>query len=289
MTSPTRSQVTGRDGTTIATYRWAPDGPPRAIVQLTHGMGEHLLRYQHLAETLTGAGFLVQGQDHRGHGATMAGEPGHIGAAGWASLVDDIDVLVQQAHAEHPDLPLVLLGHSMGSFAAQQYLLDHSADITALALTGTAAIDLLEPALDLDAPIDLSGFNAPFAPARTDYDWLSRDEAQVDAYVADELCGFGLDAEAGKAMFHAARAVADPDRLAAVRHDIPVYIAVGEMDPVNGQLALSNALVQRLEAAGLTDVTSVVWPQARHEILNETNRAEVEADLLAWLDRVIPR
>jgi alpha-beta hydrolase superfamily lysophospholipase len=289
MTSPTRIPVTGRDGATITTYQWAPDGPPRAIVQLTHGMGEHLLRYQHLADTLTDAGFLVQGQDHRGHGATMAGEPGHIGAAGWAALVDDIDVLVQQAHDEHPDLPLVLFGHSMGSFAAQQYVLDHSADITALALTGTAAIDLLEPALDLDAPIDLSGFNAPFAPARTDYDWLSRDEAQVDAYVADELCGFGLDAEAGKAMFHAARALADPARLAGIRRDLPVYIAVGDQDPVNGQLALSNALVQRLEAAGLTDVTSVVWPQARHEILNETNRAEVEADLLAWLDRVIPR
>jgi alpha-beta hydrolase superfamily lysophospholipase len=90
-------------------------------------------------------------------------------------------------------------------------------------------------------------------------------------------------------MFHAARALTDPDRLARIRRDIPVYIAVGEMDPVNGQLALSTALVQRLEAAGLTDVTSVVWPQARHEILNETNRAEVEADLLAWLDRVIPR
>ncbi len=289
MTSPTRVPVTGRDGTTIATYRWEPDGAPRAIVQLTHGMGEHLLRYQHLADTLTDAGFLVQGQDHRGHGATMAAEPGQIGAAGWASLVDDIDVLVQQAHDEHPDLPLVLFGHSMGSFAAQQYLLDHSADITALALTGTAAIDLLEPALDLDAPIDLSGFNAPFAPARTDYDWLSRDDAQVDAYVADPLCGFGLDAEAGKAMFHSARALADPDRLAGIRSDIPVYIAVGDQDPVNGQLALSGALVQRLEAAGLTDVTSVVWPQGRHEILNETNRAEVEADLLAWLDRVVPR
>lgn len=289
MTSPTRVPVTGRDGTTIATYRWEPDGAPRAIVQLTHGMGEHLLRYQHLADTLTAAGFLVQGQDHRGHGATMAGEPGHIGADGWAALVDDIDVLVQRAHDEHPDLPLVLFGHSMGSFAAQQYLLDHSADITALALTGTAAIDLLEPALDLDAPIDLSGFNAPFAPARTDYDWLSRDDAQVDAYIADPLCGFGLDAEAGKAMFHAARALADPERLAGIRRDIPVYIAVGDQDPVNGQLALSTALAQRLEAAGLTDVTSVVWPQGRHEILNETNRPEVEADLLAWLDRVVPR
>lgn len=289
MTSPTRIPVTARDGASIITYRWTPDGPPRGIFQITHGMGEHMLRYQHLADTLTAAGFLVQGQDHRGHGATMSGAPGHIGATGWAALVDDIDLLVQRAHDEFPDRPLVLFGHSMGSFAVQQYVLDHSADITALALSGTAALDLLEPAIDLDAPIDLSGFNTPFAPARTDYDWLSRDDAQVDAYLTDELCGFGLDAEASKAMFHAARALADPARLANIRRDLPVYIAVGEMDPVNGQLALSNALVRRLESAGLTDVTSVVWPGARHEILNETNRGEVEADLRAWLDRVVPR
>jgi len=289
MTSPTRIPVTGRDGTTIATYRWAPDGPPRAIVQLTHGLGEHVLRYQHLADTLTADGFLVQGQDHRGHGATMTGEPGQIGAAGWAAIVDDIDVLVQQTHDEHPELPLVLLGHSMGSFAAQQYLLDHSADITALALTGTAAIDLVEPLIDLDAPTDLSVYNVPFAPARTEFDWLSRDEAQVDAYVADPLCGFSLDAEANKAMFHGSLAVADPERLTGIRPSLPVYIAVGGQDPVNGQLVLSDALVQRLEGAGLTDVTSVVWPHARHEIFNETNRVEVEADFLAWLNRVVPR
>jgi len=175
----------------------------------------------------------------------------------------------------------------MGSFAAQQYVLDHSDRIAALALSGTAAIDLLEPALDLDAPIDLSGFNAPFAH-RTGYEWLSRDDAQVDAYVADPYCGFGLDVEGGKAMFARARELADPDRLAGIRKDLPIHIMVGELDPVNGQLALVNALVERLQTAGLTDVTLTVWSDARHEIFNETNRDEVEADLLAWLDRVVP-
>jgi alpha-beta hydrolase superfamily lysophospholipase len=287
--SPTTFTVTGRDGTEVSAYRWEPAGAPRGVVQLTHGMGEHLLRYQHLADTLTGAGFVVHGQDHRGHGATSGPDAqGELGAAGWTGLVDDIDVLVARAHDEHPDLPLVLFGHSMGSFAAQQYVLDHSDRLAGLALSGTAAIDLLEPALDLSAPMDLSAFNAPFEPARTDYDWLSRDEAQVDAYVADPRCGFGIDAGASRAMFAGARAVADPQRLAAIRRDLPVYVTVGSADPVNGQLALSDALVERLRGAGLTDVTLAVWPDARHEIFNETNRAEVEADLLRWLDRVVP-
>jgi alpha-beta hydrolase superfamily lysophospholipase len=290
-TAPDRATVTGRDGTPITVHRWNPAGPPRGVVQLTHGMGEHLLRYQHLADTLTAAGFLVQGQDHRGHGSTAAsdGDLGRLGASGWAGLVDDVDLLVERAHDEHPGLPVVLFGHSMGSFAAQQYVLDHSDRIAGLALSGTAAIDLLEPALDLDAPMDLTGFNAAFVPARTDYDWLSRDEAQVDAYVADPRCGFGLDVEGTRGMFVAARALADPDRLARIRPDLPVHLMVGADDPVNGQLALVNALVDRFQEAGLTAVTLTVWPDARHEIFNETNRDEVEADLLAWLDRVVPR
>jgi alpha-beta hydrolase superfamily lysophospholipase len=282
--------IEARDGTRIAAYRWEPAGEPRGVVQLTHGMGEHLLRYDRLATALTGAGFAVQGQDHRGHGATAPSDAalGQIGAAGWTGLVDDIDLLVERAHQEHPDLPVVLLAHSMGSFAAQQYVLDHSDRIAGLVLSGTAVLDLLEPALDLDAPLDLSGFNAPFAPARTDFDWLSRDPAEVDKYVADPRCGFGLDAEGGKEMFARARALADPDRLAAIRPDLPVHITVGEHDPIGGGLQLVTALVDRLRAAGLTDVTLAVWPAARHEVFNETNRDEITADVLAWLDRVIP-
>ncbi len=209
-------------------------------------------------------------------------ELGRIGAEGWTELVGDIDRLRRVVRAAHPTIPLVLLGHSMGSFAVQQDLLEHSGDIDAAVLTGTAAIDLLEPALDLDKPIDLSDFNAPFAPARTDYDWLSRDEEQVDRYVADPLCGFGLDTDGGRQMFLAARELAG-DRIGDIRSDLPVYIAVGEHDPVNGQLALVQALEQRLTGAGVQDVTLTVYPEARHEVFNETNRDEVESDLVAWL------
>jgi alpha-beta hydrolase superfamily lysophospholipase len=276
------------DDTKIAAYRWDPEDVPRAAIQLTHGMGEHAQRYDHLARALNDAGFVVYAQDHRGHGASAdPGAYGDLGEGGWNALVDDIGLLSAKIRADHPDLPLILLGHSMGSYAVQQYLLDHSADVDGAVLTGTAAIDLLEPALDLDQPLDLTVFNAPFQPARTDYDWLSRDEAVVDAYIADPGSGFGIDVESAKAMFVGARRLADPAQVAAMRSDLPVYIAVGEADPVNGGLALLTPLTDRYQAAGLTDVTVRVYPGARHEILNETNRDEVIAELNSWLDRVV--
>ncbi|HEU5387251.1 MAG TPA: alpha/beta hydrolase [Streptosporangiaceae bacterium] len=284
---------TSADGTRIAAYRWDPAGEPRAVVQLTHGMGEHAQRYEHVAKALNDAGFVVYAQDHRGHGASARGQGadpealGDLGKGGWAGLVGDIGLLSAHIRAEHPGLPLILLGHSMGSFAVQQYLFDHSADADAVVLTGTAAIDLLEGALDLHQPIDLSAFNAPFAPARTDYDWLSRDEAMVDAYVADPRCGFGIDTASGKAMFAGARRGADPAQVAAIRSDLPLYIAAGEADPVNGNLALLTPLADRYRAAGLTGVIVRTYPDARHEILNETNRDQIIAELIGWIDGVL--
>ena len=155
------------DGTKIVAYRWDPEDEPRGLqgaVQVTHGMGEHAQRYDHVARALNDAGFVVYAQDHRGHGASADPDMyGNLGEGGWTALVDDIGLLSGHIRADHPGLPLILLGHSMGSFAVQQYLFDHSADVNGVVLTGTAAIDLLEGALDLDQPIDLAMFNAPFA------------------------------------------------------------------------------------------------------------------------------
>jgi len=280
-----------RDGVEIVGYRWDPAGAPRAAVQLTHGMGEHVQRYGALARALTGRGLVVYGQDHRGHGATArsADELGQLGPDGWTQLVDDIDLLVSRIRDEQPGLPLVLLAHSMGSFAVQQYLLDHSDRIDAVVLTGTTALDQLEPALDLNQPIDLAAFNAAFSPARTEFDWLSRDEAIIDAYIADPRCGFGIDTDSAKDMFAGARRMADPGQVAAMRPDLPLYIAAGESDPVNANLALLNVLVDRYRAAGLTDVTVRTYPGARHEILNETNRDKVVASILDWIDQVLSK
>jgi alpha-beta hydrolase superfamily lysophospholipase len=284
---PVRVDYESVGGVPVAAYRWDPAGEPRAIVQIAHGVGEYARRYQPLVEDLLAAGYVVYSHDHRGHGATAGSESefGVLGEDGWGELVEDIGRTGQVAKDAHPGLPLLLIAHSLGSFAAQQFLLDHSDDVSAVVLSGTAVIDLLEPAMDLEAPMDLSGFNAPFAPARTEFDWLSRDEAQVDRYIADPWCGFGLDMAGGKAMFAAARQLTDPARVAGMRKDLPVYIVVGEADPVNGGLVLVNELVRRYEEAGLTDVTLVTWPGARHEVFNETNRDEVIAGMLAWLDR----
>src|SRR5258708_11290158 len=190
------------DDTQIAGYRGDPAGQARAALQIAHGMGEPGQRYGHVAKALADASYVVYAQDQRGHGASTSRDaPGDLGEGGWQALVDDIGLLTAHIRAEQPGLPVVLLGHSMGSFAVQQYLLDRSADVDGAVLTGTAVIDLLEPALDLDQPLDLTVFNAPFQPARTDYDWLSRDDAVVDAYVADPLCGFGIDPQSAKDMF----------------------------------------------------------------------------------------
>ncbi len=283
--------MTSPDRTRVAVYRWDQPGRARAAFQLSHGMGEHARRYEHVAQALCDAGYVVYAQDHRGHGATARSasrELGDLGPGGWNALVDDIGAVSALIRTERPDLPIILLGHSMGSFAVQQYILDHSADVAGVVLTGTGVIDLLEPALDLDQPLDLAVFNAAFQPSRTDFDWLSRDESVVDAYVADPLCGFGIDVDAARQMFTGARRLADPDQVGAIRSDLPVCIAVGEADPVNGGGALLTPLVDRLRAAGLGDVTVVIYPGARHEVLNEVNRDEVIAALIGWADRITP-
>lgn len=290
MIAPESFSHRSADGTELVGYRWAPGAarPVVGAVVLAHGMGEHMRRYDHVAERLCDHGFAVYGHDHRGHGASIpaGSEPGHLGLDGWRALVNDLNLVVALAKSENPDRPVVIVAHSMGSFATQQFLLDHADDVDAVALTGTTALDLLEPGLDLTTDLDLADFNAPFEPARTEYDWLSRDTQEVDAYVADPLCGFGIDLASAQAMFAGARRAADLGQLAAIPHDLPMYIAGGSKDPVNADLALLNALADRYRAAGLTDVTVATYDGARHEILNETNRDEVIADLLRWLDRV---
>ena len=279
----------GTDGTTIVAYRWNAAKSSRAVVQLTHGMGEHALRYGEFARALNAERIVVYSQDQRNHGATAksAADLGQMGPDGWSNLVNDIHLLVERTRFENPHIPLILLGHSMGSFAVQQYLVDHSSEIDAVILTGTIALDLLEPAFDLDKPIQLTALNAAFHPARTDFDWLSRDELVVDAYIKDPLCGFGLDVESSKEMFANARRIIDPQILRQIRSDLPICICVGDQDPIHQQLVFVHTLVERFRTAGLTNVTVKIYPGARHEVLNETNRTDVVKDILAWLEHVI--
>jgi alpha-beta hydrolase superfamily lysophospholipase len=286
----TTFSFTGTDGTEIQAYRWDAPGDPRAIVQIAHGMGEHAARYRRLAEALTAAGYVVYANDHRGHGRTAgsAEHHGDLGPGGWSGLVSDLGALGAVARAEHPGIPLVLLGHSMGSFALQTYLLDHSADLDGAVLSGTTAGDVIAPGIDPNAEVDLSAFNAPFE-ARTGYEWLSRDDAEVDLYVADPDCGFGLNPAGAGSMLDALLVSGDPERLGRIRADLPILVFSGDADPLAGGGPLVELVASRYREAGVQDVTVILYPAARHEIFNETNRDEVTADLLTWLDRVTAR
>ncbi len=278
--------MTATDGMELAAYRWQGDNEPRAIVEISHGMGEHAARYRRLGEALTRAGYVVDTYDQRGHGRTSPDAHGDLGPGGWAGLVGDIGTLAVLARAEHPGLPLVVVGHSMGSFALQQFLLDHSAEIDGAVLSGTSAIDVIAAGIDPSVEMELSAFNAPFEPARTEFDWLSRDPEEVDKYVADPDCGFGLDPAGAASMLADAAALADPQRLAAIRHDLPIYLLSGDADPLAGGGPLVQLVADRYRQAGVGDVTVDLYPQARHETFNETNRDEVTANLIGWLDRV---
>ena len=275
------------DGVEIAYYRWRAPGKAKGIVQIAHGMGEHSLRYAHVAEFLNQAGFHVYANDHRGHGASARSREslGDFSSAGWNGLVADMVTLTRLAHTREGGLPVVLLGHSMGSFAAQSYVLDNSVAIAGLVLSGSAAMDKLP--IDPTREPDLAAFNSAFEPARTPHDWLSRDTAQVDAYEADPLCGFGIDKQAMATMVAAAIRMIDPAMIAQIRKDIPIYIFAGDKDPINHDLEWIKPLAERYRAAGITNVSEKYYPQGRHEMLNETNRDEVRRDLVSWLNRAL--
>lgn len=276
----------GHGSLTVHVHAWTPDGPARGIVQIAHGMGEHAGRYGSLAHDLTRRGYAVYANDHRGHGRTMHAGPGVLGEGGWNLLVEEVAALSRIVRDRHPGLPLVLLGHSLGSFAAQQYLLDHAALLAGAVLCGTAAVDQFIAHLAEAGPDVMAALNAPFQPARTDADWLSRDEDQVDRYLADPLCGFPLDGPGLAELAAAALTrLADPQGIPA---QLPLCVLVGDEDPLNHRLAFSDRLVERYRHAGLDDITYRAYPGARHELFNESNRGEVVADLIAWLDRVVP-
>lgn len=272
------------DDIELQVYRWAPGGDPKAVVQIHHGLAEHAGRYRRLAEALTEAGYLVYAPDQRASGRSAGGNYGDWGRDGWAGWVNDFAKLNEHIRREHKNLDVALLGHSMGSFGAQEYLLEHSGDVAAVILSGTGDVDVVAPMLGGTGDADLSAFNAPFEH-RTGFEWLSRDEAEVDKYVDDEACGWAAPPPHGlDSMLRAS----DPRALEQIREDLPILLLSGDRDPVGGQGGEGvKKTAERYEQAGLTNVKVKLYPEARHEILNETNRDEVTADIVEFLDRTV--
>lgn len=284
-----RFNIAALDGRSIPTFRWTGDSPARAVVQVAHGMGEHASRYRAALASLIDAGVTVYANEHRGHGedARAAGSLGDYGTGGFGSLVDDMVQVTMRIMADAPGLPIILLGHSMGSFAAQWYVLDNGDLIDGLVLSGSAALDILASLASAMGASGLEAFNAPFEPARTPFDWLSRDPAEVDKYVADPLCGFSVNAGSQASLFAAAARLADPNELRKIRPDLPIYVFAGDADPLNAGLSVLTPVVDRYRAAGIGRVTTDFYAGGRHEMLNEINRDEVIANLARWIDRVV--
>lgn len=294
------------DGAEIHVFRWLPDGEPRAVLQVAHGLAEHAARYEPFARFLTDAGYAVYANDHRGHGQTAKSEEdlGFFKAqGGWDAVVSDLHGITTHLKKEHPGLPLFLLGHSMGSMLVQTYLFRFptavdgallsatSGRVGLLATVGKGAVFVEQMRLGLKGrskvlhQMTFGNYNRAFAPARTEMDWLSRDPRIVDEYLADPRCGFIGTTSLWGDLLYGTQQNEDPRNQARVRRDLPLYIFSGEKCPVGQNLKSVRQLLSAYQRVGLTHVEHRFYEGARHEILNETNRQEVYEDVLRWLER----
>ena len=279
---------TSSDGLRVACFRWDSRGPVRGVIQIAHGVGEHIGRYAETIQFLISAGLTVYANDHRGHGRTAPDKSylGNFGEGGFDLLVEDMVRLSRIAKGDHPGRPFILLGHSLGSFAAQQYVLDRSREIDGLILSGSGALDGLA-GLVTSATTHSNVLNQKFEPARTPFDWLSRDAAVVDTFIHDPLCFSTLQPASLASFFSAAPRLSDPVSLRQIRDDLSIYLFSGSDDPVGQQLDGVELLIQRYEKAGIYDVSHDFYSGGRHEMLNEINRDEVRGRLLAWISSVL--
>lgn len=287
------------DRTNIHYRHWSPAGRPRAVVQIVHGAAEHSGRYDRFARALTAQGYAVYATDHRGHGRTRlrSGATGDAGPDGWNRMVDDEIALTQRLRAAHPGIKVALFGHSLGSFMAQDYIERRGELLDALVLSGTSygppppkqLLDMLDGAVAASplAPSPvwasiLEDSNKPFSGS-TGFEWLSRDPEEVRKYTSDPLAGFAFSNELARDIFAGFARMRDPALEARIPKTLPVLVIQGELDPVGENLKGTQALLDRYKALGVTRVQHRFYKEARHELLNETNREEVTRDVLAWL------
>ena len=278
---------------------WLPDGQPRGVVQITHGICEYAGRYAPFAHFLAQQGFAVCGSDHLGHGQTAAGPEEYGFFRDWHVLVEDVYALRQEMGRRFPAVPYFLLGHSMGSFVARTYLIDHPGTLTGGILSGTGqesapTVFLGRVITSLGDPhkvnrlfykLSIGAYNNAFRPVRTAADWISRDEAVVDAYLADPLCNFPTTAGMNHAMMTGLSYIARPKNLAKMNPATPILFFSGDRDPVGAMGKGVRKVYNLFRKAGCQNLSLKLYPGGRHEMLNETNRDEVFRDVLAWLNQ----
>ena len=307
------------DGKTLINAKlWAsvafgtPDNPgreaPKAVIQIVHGMAEHIGRYDDLARYLVGRGFVVCAEDHVGHGKSAAGahEYGHMPARGGKGiLVGDVRTLYLVASSLFPNAPYVLYGHSMGSFIARAYIARYGDELSACVLSGTGdvAVALSKAGRTLarvlaaakgeayrSKIIDEMGAGAygkQIENARTSFDWLSTDEAVVDAYIADDLCGFMFTVGGYSTLLDLTAEIASPACAGRVPKDLPVLFVAGGEDPVGERGVGVARAANLLRRAGVERVDEMIYPGMRHEIHNEIGYEQVYDDVARWIEGAV--
>ncbi|MBR3436592.1 MAG: lysophospholipase [Lachnospiraceae bacterium] len=300
----TEFYIPSNDGITkLHGYAWAPDVQPRFILQLVHGMVEYIDRYDAFASFLAANDIAVIGHDHLGHGKSITDES-KLGffaeKEGYRIVIDDMHAVTEEGKKRFPGVKNYILGHSMGSFMVRRFLAVYPKDVDGAIIMGTGYIPAGLAGVGktmskvvkgtrggfhqskLLTNLALGSNNKPFEPARTPCDWLSRNKQNVDKYMADPLCGFMFTASAYADFFTVIQKIAKLEDYDKIPRDLPLLLTSGELDPVGGKDAVEK-LAADYEKLGFTDVTVQLYPEDRHEILNEVDRDKVYADILAWL------
>lgn len=297
------------DDVEIFVYSWLPDDEAsvKAVVQISHGMAETAVRYERLASALTSHGYIVYANDHRGHGRTAGSvdEVGIVPSNSFHLMVDNLTALTERIRHRHPGLPVYMYAHSFGSFLAQQLMVRYPEALDGFILSGTnGKSDPLLPIGILIARLqaklrgeshrsklinDLSfgAYNKSFKPNRTAFDWLSRDNAEVDKYIADAYCGAVFSVGFYRDFFLQLNQIHRLSYIRRIPKELPILVLYGDQDAVGGMGKGVEELLRKYKEAGLSSVSSKLYLHARHELMNETNRDEVTRDMIAWLDEQV--
>ena len=291
----------------IHACRWVPEGQPRAVVQIIHGIAEFVERYDDFANFLNDQGVLVVAEDHMGHGQSINGDgiQGYF-HGGWFTAIEDSVQLMADTKAEFPDLPYILFGHSMGSFMARTILCKYpDCGLTAAVICGTG----WQPAAALPAMVKMmegickvseetkpnemlqklvfGSYNKKVEHPRTPYDWLTRDDKIVDAYIAHPLCGFTPTAGLMREMTRGIHYIQQKKNLEAMNKQLPVFFIAGSDDPVGPYGKGVHTCAEAFRKVGMEDVSVRIYPLCRHEILNEINREQVYQDVWKWIEKYL--
>ena len=297
--------ITCADGHQMPVYAWLPEVESTCILHIAHGMAEYAQRYAPVAEMLVQHGIAVYAHDERAHGKAVASiDLQGIAEKDWFNKqVNDLHLMILHLRSEHHGKKIFLMGHSMGSFICQRFFQMHGKDVDGLILSATngktdplmgfgIAVAWLQMKLfgntyrsKLIDKLSFQKFNKAFAPNRTGHDWLSRDEKEVDKYVADPQCGWVSSATFFYYFFKGIKDAFSKANIATIPTNIPVYAFAGDKDPVGLQGKGFMQLIENWKAAGTTDFTYKLYPGGRHEMMNDTIRKEVLGDLVDWLDK----